>query len=89
MYGLAKLYCARGDMENRIKECQIGVFADRTPASTMRTNQLRLWFASFAYLLVCALSRSGSAHNLRKPPAVPSARSFSRSARGSPSRCGA
>jgi hypothetical protein len=42
-----KLYCARGDMENRIKECQIDMFADRTPASTMRTNQLRLWFASF------------------------------------------
>lgn len=50
-----KIYCARGDMENRIKECQIDMFADRTPASTMRTNQLRLWFASIAYVLMCAL----------------------------------
>jgi hypothetical protein len=48
-------------MENRIKECQIDMFADRTPASTMRTNQLRLWFASFAYVLVCALRRIGLA----------------------------
>lgn len=56
-----KLYCARGDMENRIKECQIDMFADRTPASTMRTNQLRLWFASMAYVLMCALRRIGLA----------------------------
>lgn len=56
-----KIYCARGDMENRIKECQIDMFADRTPASTMRTNQLRLWFASFAYVLMCALRRIGLA----------------------------
>jgi hypothetical protein len=51
------VYCARGDMENRIKECQADLFADRTPAATMRANQLRLWFASFAYVLVCALRR--------------------------------
>ena len=51
------IYCARGDMENRIKECQADLFADRTPAATMRANQLRLWFASFAYVLVCALRR--------------------------------
>jgi hypothetical protein len=56
-----KLYCARGDMENRIKECQIDMFADRTPAATMRTNQLRLWFASMAYVLMCALRRIGLA----------------------------
>jgi len=56
-----KVYCARGDMENRIKECQTDMFADRTPASTMRTNQLRLWFASFAYVLMCALRRIGLA----------------------------
>jgi hypothetical protein len=42
------LYCARGDMENRIKECQLDLFADRTSAATMRANQLRLWLASFA-----------------------------------------
>jgi hypothetical protein len=44
-------------MENRIKECQADLFADRTPTATMRANQLRLWFASFAYVLVCALRR--------------------------------
>ncbi len=54
-----ELYCARGDMENRIKECQGDLFADRTPAATMRTNQLRLWFASMAYVLMCALRRIG------------------------------
>ncbi len=53
------LYCARGEMENRIKECQLDLFADRTSARTMRANQLRLWFASFAYVLVCALRRIG------------------------------
>jgi hypothetical protein len=52
-----KVYCARGDMENRIKECQTDPFADRTPTATMRDNQLRLWFASFAYVLICALRR--------------------------------
>jgi hypothetical protein len=53
------LYCARGEMENRIKECQLDLFADRTSAATMRANQLRLWFASFAYVLVSALRRIG------------------------------
>lgn len=57
-----ELYCARGDMENRIKECQLDLFADRTSAATMRANQLRLWFASFAYVLMCALRRIGLAH---------------------------
>jgi Transposase DDE domain group 1 len=51
------VYCARGDMENRIKECQLDLMADRTPATTMRANQLRLWFASMAYVLLCALRR--------------------------------
>jgi len=55
------LYCARGDMENRIKECQLDMFADRTPAATMRANQLRLWFAAMAYVLMCALRRIGLA----------------------------
>src|SRR5512133_1708270 len=54
-----KVYCARGDMENRIKECQLDLFADRTSAATMRANQLRLWFASMAYVLLCALRRIG------------------------------
>jgi hypothetical protein len=57
-----EVYCARGDMENRIKECQGDLFADRTSAATMRANQLRLWFASMAYVLICALRRLGLAH---------------------------
>ena len=57
-----KVYCARGDMENRIKECQGDLFADRTSTAAMRANQLRLWFASFAYVLICALRRLGLAH---------------------------
>ena len=56
------LYCARGEMENRIKECQGDLFADRTSAATMRANQLRLWFASMAYVLICALRRLGLKH---------------------------
>ena len=57
-----EIYCARGEMENRIKECQLDLFADRTSAATMRANQLRLWFASMAYVLLCALRRIGLAH---------------------------
>jgi Transposase DDE domain group 1 len=56
------IYCARGEMENRIKECQLDLFADRTSAATMRANQLRLWFASMAYVLLCAVRRIGLAH---------------------------
>jgi hypothetical protein len=52
-----KLYCARGEMENRIKECQLDLFADRTSTHTMRANQLRLWLSSMAYVLVSALRR--------------------------------
>jgi len=63
-YLYEKIYCARGEMENRIKECQLDLFADRTSAATMRTNQLRLWFASIAYVLLCALRRIGLAHTL-------------------------
>ncbi len=58
------LYCARGEMENRLKECQGDLFADRTSTATMRANQLRLWFASIAYVLLCALRRIGLAHTL-------------------------
>jgi hypothetical protein len=57
-----KVYCARGEMENRIKECQGDLFADRTSTATMRANQLRLWLASFAYVLLCAIRRIGLAH---------------------------
>jgi Transposase DDE domain group 1 len=57
-----QVYCARGEIENRIKECQLDLFADRTSAATMRANQLRLWFAAMAYALLCALRRIGLAH---------------------------
>ena len=57
-----EVYCARGQVENRIKEQQLDLFADRTSAATMRANQLRLWFASFAYVLLDALRRIGLRH---------------------------
>jgi hypothetical protein len=56
------VYCARGETENRIKEQQLDLFADRTSAATMRANQLRLWFASFGYVLLEALRRIGLRH---------------------------
>ena len=52
-------YCARGDMENRIKEQQLGLFADRTSTGWMRSNQLRLYFSSFAYILMQRLRQLG------------------------------
>ena len=52
-----QVYCARGEMENRIKECQLDLFADRTSTATMKANQLRLWFAAMAYVLVDSLRR--------------------------------
>ena len=55
------MYCARGDMENRIKEQQLWLFADRTSTAKMRSNQLRLWFSSIAYVLVNELRRVGLA----------------------------
>lgn len=54
------LYCARGEMENRIKE-QMMLFADRLSAGTMRANQLRLYLSTFAYLLVDGVRRLGLA----------------------------
>ena len=69
-----ELYCARGEMENRIKEAQLELFADRLSAATFRANQLRLWLASAAYVLLQALRRLGladtglaraSAHTIR------------------------
>ncbi len=54
-------YCARGDMENRIKEQQLALFADRTSTATLRANQLRLYFSSIAYTLMLGLRRLGLA----------------------------
>ncbi len=50
-----KFYCARGDMENRIKEQQLDLFADRTSTHWMASNQLRLWFSAFAHLIMHTL----------------------------------
>jgi len=61
-YLYEKVYCARGDMENRIKECQLDLYADRTSTGKMRSNQLRLWFTSMAYVLLCAMRRIGLHH---------------------------
>jgi hypothetical protein len=55
------VYCARGEMENRIKEQQLALFADRTSTATLRANQVRLYFASIAYLLMHGLRRLGLA----------------------------
>jgi hypothetical protein len=54
-------YCGRGEMENRIKEQQLQLFAGRTSAGTMRANQVRLFFSSIAYTLLNALRRLGLA----------------------------
>jgi DDE family transposase len=54
-------YCARGECENRIKEAQLDLFADRLSTATFRANQLRLWLASAAYVLMHALRRIGLA----------------------------
>jgi hypothetical protein len=61
-YLYEKVYCARGDMENRIKECQLDLYADRTSTATMRANQLRLWLASMAYVLLRAVRRIALHH---------------------------
>lgn len=53
------LYCARGDMENRIKEQQLGLFADRTSSTSFSANHLRLWFSGVAYALMTELRRVG------------------------------
>lgn len=52
-----QLYCARGEMENRIKE-QLSLFADRVSAATMRANQLRLYLSAMAYTLIERLRRT-------------------------------
>lgn len=55
------LYCGRGEMENRIKEQQLMLFADRTSADDMRANQIRLYFSSISYVLLSAMRRIGLA----------------------------
>lgn len=55
-------YCPRGEMENRIKEHQLDLFSDRTSTHEFESNQLRLWFSSFAYVLMQALRCKALAH---------------------------
>ena len=52
-----ELYCARGEMENRIKEQQLDLFGDRLSSGEMRANQVRLWLAGAAYVLMSELRR--------------------------------
>jgi hypothetical protein len=67
-----RVYCALGEMKNRIKECQLDLFADRTSAGTMRANQARLWLASFAYVLMHGPRRIGPPeHGSPRPRAAP------------------
>ena len=54
-------YCQRGEMENRIKEQQLAMFADRTSTALFRSNQTRLYFSSIAYCLMESLRRLGLA----------------------------
>ena len=56
-----EICCARGDMENRIKEQQMGLFADRTSTRKLAANQLRLYLSAFAYLMMETLRRVGLA----------------------------
>ena len=60
------LSCQRGEMENRIKERQLDLFADAASAHGIRANRLRLRFASMAYVLLCALYRLGLGHTRRR-----------------------
>ena len=63
------VYCARGDMENRIKEQQLYLFSDRTSSATMQANQLRLYFSSLAYVLLSEPEKAGSSgHTIRQSP---------------------
>lgn len=62
-YVYEELYCARGEMENRIKEQQLGLFADRASAHTFRANHVRLWMSMAAHLLIVILREQGLAHS--------------------------
>jgi len=66
-----EFYCARGDAENRIKEQQLDLFADRMSCEVMSANQLRLWFSTFAYLLLIDLRETGLKGNATYAKASP------------------
>src|SRR4030065_252570 len=67
------VYCARGEMENRIKEQQLALFADRTSTAHLRSNQVRLYLSSFAYGLVQGLRRLGAGRPERARSPSPTA----------------
>ena len=81
-------YCPRGNMENRIKDCQLDLFADRMSAHVYKANQVRLIFAAFAYVLIDGIRRVGL-KNTALGNAVSSTSSCSRSAPGWSTPCGA
>lgn len=60
-YLYEELYCARGEMENRIKEQQLDLFGDRASCHTFRGNAIRLWFSMAAHLLVVMVRTIGLA----------------------------
>lgn len=65
------LYCGRGDMENRIKDQLLDLFAERTSSWWMSSNQLRLWFSSFAYIFFYHLQKmvqKATGENVRRLP---------------------
>src|SRR4051794_17344261 len=70
-----KVYCARGEMENRIKECQLDLFADRTSAATRRANQLRC--GSPRWPMCCSARFAASGWLTRSSPTPPAAPSGS------------
>ncbi len=78
-----EFYCARGDIENRIKEQQLDLFADRMSCEVMSANQLRLWLSSFAYVLMIDLREQGLSESraMRRPRLRSSARICSKSRR--------
>jgi hypothetical protein len=65
-----ELYCARGEMENRIKE-QFSLFAERVSSETMRANQMRMYFSAMAYVLVCGLRLGVEGHGVGKGASGP------------------
>jgi Transposase DDE domain group 1 len=82
----AQLYCARGDMENRSKEPQLDLLADRTSTAKLWSNQIRLYFSTFAYVLLHALRRRGFlGQRWRMRSVAPSASACSRLGHASPS----
>lgn len=66
-----EFYCGRGDMENRIKEQQLDLFADRMSCGVISANQLRLWFSTFSYVLMIALREKGLSQSKRFAKASP------------------